>query len=298
MIAGQDLGGASAGVVKEGEVLQQIQKVLLFADPPEHRLQGHAARLLLAEAFPLMEKLVLAAKGTHLGLQAVGEDEKGVVVEQAGDGVQVVGVVVRVGVLHVHGVLLQLHKQQGDPVDESHDVRAAAVQVAVNFQFLDGQEVVVVRVLEVDDLGPLLLGFSVGALDGDGDAVPDEGVLFLIDLHEGGGGQSGFHLLLGLVQLGGGEPRVQALEGLPKIPGEQNLLIACPAKGAVFAQLFRVVGKGHLPSQFSLQQMPGALLDKDIFGVVVAHGITHISYFNLLSEYFCLINLPTPSNPG
>ena len=211
MIAGQDLGGASAGVVKENEVLQQIQEVFLFADTPQHGLQGHAARLLFAETLPLMEKLVLAAQCAHLSLQAVGEDEKGVVVEQVGDGVQVVGVVVRVGVLHVHGVLLQFHKQQGDPVDESHDIRAAAVQVAVDFQFLDGQEVVVVRVMEVDDLGPLLLGFAVGALDGDGDPVPDEGVLLLVDLHQGGGGQAGFHLFLGLVHLGGGEPRVQAL---------------------------------------------------------------------------------------
>ena len=104
----------------------------------------------------------------------------------------------------------------------------------MNFQFLDGQEVVVVRVLEVDDLGPLLLGFAVGALDGDG-----------------------LHLLLGLVHLGGGEPRVQALQRLPKIPGEQDLLIAGPAEGAVPAQLLRVVGIDHLPAQLPLQQMPG-----------------------------------------
>lgn len=108
MIAGQDLGGASAGVVKEGEVLQQIQEVFLFADTPQHGLQGHAARLLFAETLPLMEKLVLAAQCAHLSLQAVGEDEKGVVVEQVGDGVQVVGVVVRIGILDIHRILLQL----------------------------------------------------------------------------------------------------------------------------------------------------------------------------------------------
>ena len=111
MIAGQDLGGASAGVVKENEVLQQIQEVFLFADTPQHGLQGHAARLLFAETLPLMEKLVLAAQCAHLSLQAVGEDEKGVVVEQVGDGVQVVGVVVRIGVLDIHRILLQLYKQ-------------------------------------------------------------------------------------------------------------------------------------------------------------------------------------------
>lgn len=149
----------------------------------------------------------------------------------------------------------------------------------MNFQFLDGQEVVVVRALKVDDLGPLLLGFSVGALDGDGNAVPDEGVLFLVDLHQGGGGQAGLHLLLGLVHLGGGEPRVQALEGFSKIPGEQDLLVACPAESAVLAQLLRVVGIGHLPAQLPLQQVPRRFLDKDVFGVFVAHRITASSIF-------------------
>ena len=282
VVSGQNFCGAAAGVVEEDEVFQQIQKVLLFADAPEHRLQGHAARLLLAEALPLVEELVLAAQGAHLGLQTVGEDEKGVVVEQVGDGVQVVGVVVRVGVLHVHGVLLQFHKQQGDPVDESHDIRAAAVQVAVDFQFLDGQEVVVVRVMEVDDLGPLLLGFAVGALDGDGDSVPDEGIFLLVDLHQGGGGQAGLHLLLGFVHLGGGEPRVQALQRLPKIPGEQDLLVAGPAEGAVPAQFLRVIGIGHLPAQLPLQQVSGRFLDENVFGVVVAHGIT--AYSEILSN--------------
>ena len=89
-----------------------------------------------------MEELVLAAQGAHLGLQAVGEDEKGVVPEQVGDGVQIVGVVVGVSVLYVHSVLLQLHKQQRDTIHKAHDVRAAAVQVAVDLQLLDGQEAV------------------------------------------------------------------------------------------------------------------------------------------------------------
>ena len=94
------------------------------------------------------------------------------------------------------------------------------------------------------------------------------------------------HLFLGLVQLGSGEPRVQPLEGLPKIPGEQDFPVACPAKGAVLAQLFRVVGKGNLPAQLPLQQVPGTLLDEDIFGVVVAHLKVLLS---IMSIYILLI---------
>ena len=73
--------------------------------------------------------------------------------------------------------------------------------------------------------------------------------------------------------MGGGEPRVQALEGPPKIPGQQDFTVACPAEGAVLAQLLRVVGIGHLPAQLLLQQVPGRLLDENVFGVVVAHRI-------------------------
>ena len=98
------------------------------------------------------------------------------------------------------------------------------------------------------------------------------------------------HLLLGLVHLGGGEPRIEPLEGFPKIPGEQNLMVACPAKGAVLAQLFGVVGKGYLPAQFPLQEVPGALLDKDIFGVVVAHRITSLFWIInvILKRHFAI----------
>ena len=127
VVTGQDLGRAAAGVIEEDEIFQQIEKILLFADAPEHGLQGHAALVLLAETLPLVEELVLAAQGTHLCLQAVGEDEEGVIPEQVGDGVQVVGVVVGVGILHVHGVLFQLHKQQRDAIHKAHDVRPAAV---------------------------------------------------------------------------------------------------------------------------------------------------------------------------
>lgn len=157
---------------------------------------------------------------------------------------------------------------------------------------------VVFRVLKVDDRCSFLLSSAAGALHRNGNAVPDEGVLLLVDLHKGGGGEAALHLLLSLVQLGRGEPRIEPLEGFSKIPGEQNFAVACPAKGAVLAQLLRIVGKGNFPAQLPLQQVPGALLNENIFGVIVGHVITHISYFNPLSEYFCLINLPTPSNPG
>ena len=67
--------------------------------------------------------------------------------------------------------------------------------------------------------------------------------------------------VLGLIDLRGGEPRIQAQQSLPKIPGQQDLFIAFAAKGAVLAQLLRVVGKGDLPAQLGMEQIPCASLD-------------------------------------
>ena len=225
----------SAGVVKKDEILQQIKEILLFADAPEHGFQSHAALLFFLQPFPLVEKLVFAAQRAHLGLQSVGEDQEGVVVEQVGDGVQIVGVVVGVGVLHVHPGGLQLHKQQRNAVDKAHNIRPAAVQIPVDFQFPDGEEVVVVWVLEVDNGSVFFLCFAAGLLHGDGDAVPNQEIFFLVDLQQGGGGQAALHEPLGLFDLSGGEPRIQAQQSLPKIPGQQDFLVALAAQSAGFA---------------------------------------------------------------
>ena len=85
------------------------------------------------------------------------------------------------------------------------------------------------------------------------------------------------HDLLCFFHLRRSDPGIQPRQSLPKIPGQQNLFIAFAPKVAVFAQLFRIVGKGNLPAQLPLQQLAGGFLDEDIFGIVVAHNITCFS---------------------
>ena len=51
------------------------------------------------------------------------------------------------------------------------------------------------------------------------------------------------------------------------------------AKGAVLAQLLRVVGKGDLPAQLVFKQVTGGFLHEDVFGVVVTHGVTSLKLF-------------------
>jgi len=274
VVPGQYLCRMSSRMVKEDKVFQQIQEIFLFANAAKHGFQRHAALFLLRQTLPFMEELILAAQRTDLGFRSIGEDQESVVVEQMGNGVEIIGVVVGVGILHVHRVLLQFNKQQRNPVDKADNIRTAAVQVAVDLQLFDGEEMVVIRIPEVDDRG--IFGFcpAAGLLHCDGDAVTNQEIFFLVDLQQGGGGQSVLQCALSLVHLSGCNPRIQAQQSLPKIPGQQDLLVALAAKRAVFAQLLRVVGKSDLPAQLILKQVTSAFLYKYVFGIVVAHGVT------------------------
>ena len=224
-----------------------------------------------------MEELILAAQRTDLGFRSIGEDQESVVVEQMGNGVEIIGVVVGVGILHVHRVLLQFDVQQRNPVDKADDIRTAAVQVAVDLQLFDGEEMVVIGILKIDNSSFLLFGFATRLLHRDGDAVTNQEIFVLVDLQQGGGGQPIFQSALGLVHLSGCNPRIQAQQSLPKIPGQQNLPVALAAKRAVFAQLLRVVGKCDLPAQLILEQMTSTFLNEDVLGIVVTH--TYASFF-------------------
>ena len=105
VVASKNFRRVTTGMVEENKVLQQIQEVFLFADATQHGFQCHAALFLLRQTLPLVEELIFTAQSASLGLHAVGDDEKGVVIEQVGNGILIVGVIIGVGVLHIHGVL-------------------------------------------------------------------------------------------------------------------------------------------------------------------------------------------------
>lgn len=71
----------------------------------------------------------------------------------------------------------------------------------------------------------------------------------------------------------------------------QNFLVAFAAQDAIFAQLLGVVGIDGLPAQPPLQQVADALLDEDVFGVVVAHETTLLALespqFFLIQKCWC-----------
>lgn len=148
-------------------------------------------------------------------------------------------------------------------------------------QLLDGEEAVVLRALEVDHRGALILRFPVWALDRDRDAVADQIVLFLVDLQQRGGGEAVFHGALRLVELRGRDPRVQPLQRRAEVAREQDLLVAPAPEGAVLAQSLGVVGIGDVPAQLVAEQIARRALDEDVFGVFVGHGMSPFKYLML-----------------
>ena len=293
VVARQDLGGAAAGVVIEDKVFKQVEEVFFPADAAQHGLQRHAAGFLLVEALPLMEELILTAERADLGLHPVREDQKGVVIEEVRDRVQIVRVVVGVGVLHVHRGVFQLHEQKRQAVDKAHDIRPAAVEIAVDLHLFHREEAVLRWVLEIDHQGAALLRAPVGAADGDGDAVAQEEVFvaqeevfLLVDLQERRGGEPLLQRSDGLADLGGRDPGVEFLQRSAEIPFQQDLFVACPSQRAVFPQHFLVVGIDHIPAQLVMQQIPRSLLDKDVFGIVIRHSVYLIWY-----ELFTTVNM-------
>ena len=212
-------------VVKD-EVFQQIEEGLFLADAPQHGFQFHAACIAFLQTLPLVEKLVLAAKRTHLGFQSIGQHKKGIVIEQLRNGIEVIPIIVYVGVLHIHGGLFQLDKQQRNAIDKAHNVCTAAVQLRVDLHFFYGEEMIVFRVFEVDHRRASDFGAVIRPLDRHRDAIPQQKILFLINLHQRCGGNVRREFLLHLVQLVRGEPWIQPQKCLPKIPGQQHFPIA------------------------------------------------------------------------
>ena len=86
-----------------------------------------------------------------LRLLAVAEHYHRVMVEDVGDGVAVVRVVLLKGGLEVPVDVLALDEEQRQAVDEADDVGPAAVEVPFDPQLAHAQEVIVLRCLEVED---------------------------------------------------------------------------------------------------------------------------------------------------
>lgn len=142
MITGKDFCGFSAGVVKQNEIFQKIEEVFLAADTAQHNFQGYASGFIFFKAFPFMKEFILAAQRADFCFQPIGKNEECITIKELGNSIEVVGVVFNVGFLHINIGPFQLYEEKRKTVDKTHDIRPTAVQIAVNFEFLNGQEVI------------------------------------------------------------------------------------------------------------------------------------------------------------
>ena len=119
-----------------------------------------------------------AGHGAELGIHAVGQHDKGVVMKQVRNGVLVILEVLLVGRPDVLADILQLHEQQRQPVDEPHDVGPPAVQIAPHPQLPHAEKMVVRRLCEIEHPQPLPHALALAVAERDLHAVLDQLVLF------------------------------------------------------------------------------------------------------------------------
>ena len=104
--------------------------------------------------------------------------------------------------------VLALDEQQGQAIDEAHDVGPPTVEVAAHPQLAHAEEVVVLRFLEVKDLQPLPHPLALVVVEGDQHTVAQQVVLLAVGGDEGLRSGGGGNLLHGVVISGVRQARI------------------------------------------------------------------------------------------
>ena len=267
VVAGQDLLQLVCRLVEDDEVLHQIHEIALVADALEERLHVDRARLLLGEALPCVEVLPAAGDRADLRLLAVAEHHYRIVVEEMGNGVAVVRVVLLEGGLEVPVDVLALDEQQRKAVDEADDVRPAPVEIAAHPQLAHAEKVIVGGLVEVEDPEALVHQLALGVAVRDPHAVAHQRVLLPVgggDALRGGGlGNLPYRIVVG----GIGETRVQGGELLAQRARQYDFAVGSAAEQAVRPKVLGVVGVDRFPAEPLFQVLGGGLLDERVFGV-------------------------------
>ncbi|MNC55075.1 hypothetical protein D3C75_1045860 [compost metagenome] len=142
MVSGNDFDEFPRTLIEQDVVFEDIHQVGLGACAFQQSFHVHDAGAVLMQALPVVEVLKLAGDRTDLGINAIAQDDEGIVVEEMRDGVLVVRKVLLVGRLDVLVDILELHKYERDAVNEADNVCAAAIEVAFDPELPHDQEVV------------------------------------------------------------------------------------------------------------------------------------------------------------
>ena len=144
----------AARVLKDDEVAYQIQETTVVEHPFQHYLQLREmgrCDFPSRDGAPRLEPLPAGAERTDPRLDAVGDDERGIVGEERRD-LDLVGLELLEGApdgcVLVSGIL-QLEDGERQPVDEHHHVRPSVVLPLRNRELVDGQPVVALEYVKV-----------------------------------------------------------------------------------------------------------------------------------------------------
>src|SRR5437763_698403 len=91
MVPCKQLDQRPSGIIKEGEILHDIQQAALFAAAPNHGLERDRAFFILAANFLPLEKVFPTSRhAADPAFMTVREDDEGVVPEDLRNGVPIV----------------------------------------------------------------------------------------------------------------------------------------------------------------------------------------------------------------
>ena len=187
--------------------------------------------------------------------------------KDVGDGVLVVGKILVVCAADVAVDVLQLHEQERDAVDETDQVRAAAVERPLDPQLADREEVVVLGVPEVEDAQGTGLHATARVPIRDLYAVAQEIVLLLVGLQRGLGRARLDDGADGVVDGFAGQAGVERIERRSEVAREHHLFFAGPAQRPVRSEGLGVVAIKRVPSEPLFEVLGGGLLDEGVFAI-------------------------------
>ena len=152
MVTGDLFDERVAIVFKQDEVPHVIQETA--QDRRSHERLSPTGIPAAADRLPRHEPFFVGRKRTDTCRNPIANDQSHVVGQQVGNFV-FVSLQLRVGLPHIGRFIrrvLQLDDRAGKPLTKNHHVGPASLLGSRDAELVDDQQVVVVRVLEVDDL--------------------------------------------------------------------------------------------------------------------------------------------------
>ena len=192
--------------------------------------------------------------------------------EKVRNGVQIVAIVVRIGVLYVLVMVFQFDEYQRQSVHIAHHVSPALVYGAFYPQLPYGNKLVVVRHGKVYHASPHRLRRSVRFNTGDRHSVTHVSILLLVYLNESLAALVFCQALHGFRHLLLVHPRIETLQSQPQVTHQHHFTLALPTESALLSQHLAVIGIHGVPAKLLFQKFGSTLLYEQVFAVVFCHS--------------------------